>query len=200
MSPAFAMENFLHNLLRVENRVHSDSTLCHICMQDCGIISTETGAVEYALRLPGCSHVFGSICITTWLQSNNSCPMCRRIFFSPILSPTLGTLTANGNDDEGSDLDLEVDEDEERHYSRDLAYHSDVISISLGLSNRTSAAALDTAYRLRRGNYGEAQEHAPYCVAALSSYVVSHLLGEAETIDNIAQVSSVHADHLFGFY
>ena len=37
-------------------------------------------------------------------------------------------------------------------------------------------------------------------MAALASYVVSHLIGEAESLENIAQISGIHADHLFLSY
>lgn len=40
---------------------------------------------EKPVELPGCKHMFGRKCISTWLETgNNSCPMCRR----PILDAT----------------------------------------------------------------------------------------------------------------
>ena len=119
-SSATAMEGFLREFLRVENKVQSNSTRCHICMQDCEDISPETGAVEYALRLPGCSHIFGSCCITTWLRSNNSCPICRRILFLPKPSTAPDTVAADGEDNEGSEVSL-ADNEEEYQYPGDKA-------------------------------------------------------------------------------
>ena len=29
---------------------------------------------------PRCGHIFGRVCITRWLLSNNTCPMCRAKF------------------------------------------------------------------------------------------------------------------------
>lgn len=34
--------------------------------------------IHYAVQLPQCHHVFGKPCIVEWLQSNTSCPLCRR--------------------------------------------------------------------------------------------------------------------------
>ena len=36
--------------------------------------------MELRVRLP-CEHVVGSGCIAVWLRTNNSCPLCRRVFF-----------------------------------------------------------------------------------------------------------------------
>ncbi|CAF9928198.1 hypothetical protein IMSHALPRED_007404 [Imshaugia aleurites] len=75
-------EEFLRQLLRAENRIRSDEDhKCIICMEECGIMSPETGLVEFAIRLPVCNHIVGSGCIRKWLQSNNTCPMCRHVFF-----------------------------------------------------------------------------------------------------------------------
>jgi hypothetical protein len=34
--------------------------------------------IHYAVQLPQCNHIFGRPCIVEWLQSNISCPLCRR--------------------------------------------------------------------------------------------------------------------------
>ena len=49
---------------------------CNICMESFG--STENP--EPPVRLP-CGHVMGRNCISQWLTTSNSCPLCRRVLF-----------------------------------------------------------------------------------------------------------------------
>ena len=75
-------DQFLRQLLATQNQVSSDEkhSQCSICLENCGEMAPETGLIERAVRLP-CEHVVGSGCITQWLQTNNTCPICRRVFF-----------------------------------------------------------------------------------------------------------------------
>ena len=98
-------QSFLHELLQTSNHVYpenQDDRKCIICLQETGTMSQETGFIEVRLRLP-CNHIVGSGCITTWLQENNTCPICRRVLF------------AQGQEDED-----EEDEDNDRAIQREL--------------------------------------------------------------------------------
>ena len=46
---------------------------CSICLQPFGS--------EVPCQLP-CGHVFGEVCIGSWIQLDNSCPLCRKLVFS----------------------------------------------------------------------------------------------------------------------
>ncbi|KAM0804381.1 hypothetical protein BDR22DRAFT_885641 [Usnea florida] len=79
------------------------------CLEECGSLSSETGIIECSIRLP-CNHLVGSHCLVTWFHHNNSCPICRREFFSAPLRPRLENETARGfgdvdDDDDGGDDD-----------------------------------------------------------------------------------------------
>ena len=95
-------EAFRSRLLRDENRVQSCSDRpCMICLTQCDTLCPETGNVEWEVRLP-CTHTVGSICITKWLDpsgaANNSCPMCRYVFFPKQPRPHLENEISDGDD------------------------------------------------------------------------------------------------------
>lgn len=52
----------------------ADSRSCHICLDS-------YGSPENPIRLP-CGHVVGRSCISRWLATSNSCPLCRRVLFA----------------------------------------------------------------------------------------------------------------------
>ena len=74
-------DTFLRELFQARNRAQNDEEQqCIICMEECGTMNSETGLAENAIRLP-CEHIVGSGCIAQWLRSNNTCPLCRHVFF-----------------------------------------------------------------------------------------------------------------------
>ena len=78
-------------------------------MEECGSLSSETGIIECAIRLP-CDHLVGSHCLATWFQHNNSCPICRREFFSAKPRHPLAFEIAGGSSDGDGDG---VDDDDD---------------------------------------------------------------------------------------
>ena len=54
--------------------------------KDCSICYTpfwekpEAGESEAPVKLRSCGHVFGESCLNKWVQTNNSCPSCRKEF------------------------------------------------------------------------------------------------------------------------
>lgn len=54
--------------------------------KDCSICYTpfwekpEAGKPEAPVKLRSCGHVFGENCLNEWVQTNNSCPSCRKQF------------------------------------------------------------------------------------------------------------------------
>ena len=73
-------------------------------------MSSETGIIECSIRLP-CDHLVGSHCLATWFHDNNSCPICRREFFSAKPRPRLEDETAGGFG--GGDVDDDDDYDDD---------------------------------------------------------------------------------------
>jgi hypothetical protein len=74
----------LNTSIRSENMLLSEPSIerymeqCFICQEELGQPRPD-GETEKAYILP-CSHVFGHICISRWLDSspNHNCPTCRR--------------------------------------------------------------------------------------------------------------------------
>ena len=71
-----AGENFLDQLPDISLDDIPNATDCNICMEPFG--STEDP--ESPVQLP-CGHVMGRKCISRWLETSNSCPLCRRVLF-----------------------------------------------------------------------------------------------------------------------
>ncbi|KAI9784160.1 MAG: hypothetical protein M1839_002665 [Geoglossum umbratile] len=57
---------------------------CSICMDPFGEKEPINGTSETPVKLP-CGHVFGYICIKTWLKEHCTCPTCRRKLESEIV-------------------------------------------------------------------------------------------------------------------
>lgn len=47
------------------------------------------------VRIAACDHVFGKACLSTWLKTNWTCPMCRKELKSPPSPPTRRMFDAN---------------------------------------------------------------------------------------------------------
>uniref|UniRef100_A0A0E0F1T5 RING-type domain-containing protein n=1 Tax=Oryza meridionalis TaxID=40149 RepID=A0A0E0F1T5_9ORYZ len=66
-------------LLRVPNRVDKEEE-CVICLHGAAAASYAGGEEDDSRRwsvLPGCAHVFHKDCVTKWLHTHKTCPLCR---------------------------------------------------------------------------------------------------------------------------
>ncbi len=172
---------FLASILKMENSVGSDSRQpCCICLQDFGSLSSETGVIECGIRL-SCSHHVGSSCIATWLRSNNTCPVCRHVFFPAQPRPYL----------EHGIIEDETPRSPEREYR--------LCCRTLGLSNR----ATDIAWKFYQNLLRRAAPfggHHGNCVGAAAMYIVSHIMGEPKSLEVISALVRVPVDHVRCLY
>ena len=67
---------FMEHLPAVAENDFPDETSCGICMDPYG----STDDPESRARLP-CGHLMGRNCIERWLQTCNTCPLCRHVLF-----------------------------------------------------------------------------------------------------------------------
>lgn len=167
-------QEFIDRLLS-ENKVDSEPRQqCHICLSVLGTVSEE-GIIEHAVRLT-CTHVFGSICISTWLKDHNTCPCCRRKLYMESMPR------------------YEVSVHENRSYYYNLMVRR------LQLSGQTLSLAVHMAERLDEGATLQVINHRHQCVAALMIYIAASLMREARSLQQVSQASEIAEDHLSRFY
>ena len=65
--------------------LNEDDRTCYICNEDYAAVqSTELAEGQaWPIKL-SCGHHFCSRCLANWLNSNNTCPMCRGVLFSAL--------------------------------------------------------------------------------------------------------------------
>ena len=175
----------LKQILRIDNAVQSDDGQpCSICLQSCGTMSPESGIVEIKLRLP-CNHNMGSVCIAKWLHANNTCPICRKVFFPPEHpSYTEGTIIRSRDFSEGHNNGDGWDE-----MTIALYVWSDYCT-----ALRLRDSIVNLVQKMIRMGYGDfdlfflcgAEEVVAACI-----YMASHLLRQPKSLGEIARVAEL---------
>ena len=173
-------EAFLHELLQMQNSVATKGERCDICLEEYGTLSRQKGTIEVAIRLP-CNHLIGSACITIWLETNNTCPICRREFFPAQLRPYLEHGIMDGQENENEDdQQREIIED----YCARLALNMDTTAISELLVQKLTESPLLT------------EGHTHTCIVVVGIYMASHLAGEPRSPREIANATGVAANRI----
>lgn len=109
------LEDFLSQLLTPQNCVQTEEgEFCSVCLQEYHTLSSTSGAVELAIRLP-CHHIIGSVCMKTWLQTSNTCPICRYELYpaGDLKHPTGASDDDTASDSDDSDTDDDASDDDE---------------------------------------------------------------------------------------
>ena len=76
--PKRASQKFIDSLPKVEiSSLDEEDRTCSICYDEYGVARPEAEEpAEDPVKMP-CGHVFGKLCITTWLEEHCTCPACR---------------------------------------------------------------------------------------------------------------------------
>jgi len=61
--------------------LNSDCTICRYNINNDSIYAKEKG-IRSKINTGKCGHIFHEECILQWLQNNNKCPICMKIFIS----------------------------------------------------------------------------------------------------------------------
>ncbi|KAM0800704.1 hypothetical protein BDR22DRAFT_889067 [Usnea florida] len=193
---------FLATILKLENKPKSGSDQpCCICLQDFGTLSSETGVIECGVALPCCIASVGSSCIATWCRTNNTCPVCRHVFFPAQPRPYLehGIMTDLdpdfSSDPPQTGIDYFVMEDVDP-CRPERVWHD--ICNALGLSDRIVAFAWQLTYRLN--NMESFQRDPLDCLGGVAIYIMSHILGEPRSLQVVSAAVRTNPDHLESVY
>ena len=225
---------FRSQLLRDENRVQPCSDQpCMICLTKCDTLCPETGTVEWEVRLP-CEHTVGSICITKWLDpsgaANNTCPMCRYVFFPKRPRPYLehgvfgrddltpaavlasrdseptdtGPWISEFPSDSESDMssDSEFARDEERRSPDFETIRTLCETYCRGLDLASSPRVMAVSEHFARKAYDAIIFR--WCrvpeLVAFAVLVVSHIMGVPRSLFQVARVAEVSDHRVFQLY
>ena len=197
-------EEFCRALLRTSNIVASSDTEdqnCIICLQETGKMSLETGLVELKVRLP-CEHVVGSGCIAVWFRTNNSCPLCRRVFFPAHQEQYLEDVNVQNQEEEyQEEEDRWEDPEEEEEIEDMLLTECRDCSIQLRLDSRTIRVAQAIIQIVRRIY--------PFCdlintvcdgnavrIIGMAIYIASSFTGQVRSPREICEVIDVHGNRI----
>ncbi|XP_068912254.1 E3 ubiquitin-protein ligase RNF115-like [Tenebrio molitor] len=72
-------DNSIVKMIKVNSEQRNANPRCSICWED-------FTAEERVAELP-CNHIYHEPCIVPWMQSNNNCPICRRVFPGTVRTP-----------------------------------------------------------------------------------------------------------------
>ncbi|CAD6571633.1 MAG: hypothetical protein ASARMPRED_004662 [Alectoria sarmentosa] len=182
-------KEFLSKLLKLENIVQSDDRQrCMICLEEIGSLSSQTGIIECQIRLP-CDHLVGSHCIATWLHDNNTCPACRRPFFTAQPRPYLehGII----QDGEGSDGDGESDESDLDDQDRTTRLASNTMRSCYRLGLNYAACRLALLIARRSFHMDALRDYSQWSKAAVSIFAASHLVRRPVTLEQVSTVMEI---------
>ena len=198
---------FCAALLRTSNIVPLSDTKdqkCVICLQEIGKMDPGTGVAESQVRLP-CEHVFGSSCITVWLRTNNSCPLCRRVFFPAYGESDSEDTNVQNQEEDYEDYEWEAEEEEEEQEEIEdmLVGNCQNYCFQLSLGS--------TTIRLAQAIIKIARRMYPFCDAVgtdydmnavrlvtMAIYIASHFTGHPRSPREICGVNDANGDSIRG--
>lgn len=173
-------------------------------------MSQETGLLEYAIRLP-CNHIVGSGCITQWLHSNNTCPLCRCVFFPAQSRPYLENGIMDGQTDHtqthrdprvrGRILNGPLTGILE--FLTEMKCLCDDYCTQLGLQPGIAQVAVCIIANLLNPGPSSVilHNHSDHCVVAVSIYIASSLTGHSRSPSEIsAVIEDVESHHIRATY
>lgn len=163
--------------------------------------SSDTGIIECQIRLP-CNHTLGSACIAKWLKSNNTCPVCRHVFFPRPADDDDDDDDVDDDDDEsqivrsGRTSPVYIDTDDEgydEHLSTRVARAARIseltFSYSAALHLNASITICSHGIAEKCGSLNSLPGRSEASIAAASVYMASHIGLQPRTLREISQLA-----------
>ncbi len=151
-----------------------------------------TGVIECEIRLP-CSHRVGSACIARWLRTNNTCPVCRRVFYPAVA----GQLSIR--DDQWEEENLIHEGPAAEHVTDSAEHLARSLCEELDLTQDASDLACQMAGPL--GDlYPSYHAHSPRNTVAATLYIVTHFKNEHRSLEEISRISGIRVEDIRRVY
>ena len=197
-------QEFFRALFQTSNIVpptNTEDQNCIICLEKTGEMSQETGLVEFQVRLP-CGHNVGSGCIAVWLKTQNSCPLCRRVFFRAYEEENLEDMNVQNHEEDHQEQERWENEEDM------LLTNCQDYSFRLLLDNTTIRIAqtiVSLAWRIYPfcdliGT--DSDDNAVYLIG-LAIYIASSFTGQPRSpreICDISDVNGLNSEQIRVFY
>ncbi|KAL5553085.1 hypothetical protein UlMin_040486 [Ulmus minor] len=115
-NPAFTIVDSLP-LFAFSAITRRSTSAASVVAGDCAVCLSKFEPDDQLRLLPLCCHAFHSLCVDTWLRSNQTCPLCR----SPLIASDAELLKASGGDQIGNSLRLEIGTISQRQTTSDYS-------------------------------------------------------------------------------
>ncbi|KAF6225898.1 hypothetical protein HO133_009901 [Letharia lupina] len=152
----------------------------------------------------------GSACIAIWLRTNNTCPVCRRVFFAAQPPPYLDSIPFEDEDSEIEDEPVSLEDGPLElmyepvpatvrwaYVTTDIDYLCDAFCEELAVSHNTFNVAREMAQRLAL-SMGE--HHTPGYIVSVTFYMVTHIMNERRSLEEIWGIANVQTEEIHQAY
>ncbi|KAL5571617.1 hypothetical protein UlMin_021214 [Ulmus minor] len=115
-NPAFTIVDSLP-LFAFSAITRRSTSAASVVVGDCAVCLSKFEPDDQLRLLPLCCHAFHSLCVDTWLCSNQTCPLCH----SPLIASDAELLKASGGNQIGNSFWLEIGNISQRQTTSDYS-------------------------------------------------------------------------------
>ena len=143
----------------------------------------------------------GSACIATWLRTNNTCPLCRRVFFPAQTGPSLEWEDVSDEESEDSIHEHEGLAEQMTSLGEHYRRVSNALCCSLRLSyDLFMIAPMISEHLGTMVDFVDFRWDTPLFITGATLHMVTHMMDEPRPLDLIAAVTGVPVEDLHEFH